>query len=407
MSAPGRQLLVIAVVSVIVTSAVATSTVSLSLGRTPTSPSRSAADRDCAEHDTDRPRRVRGVRLTARTIATLDAPVAAAFHPNGSGHGVVGERGGRVRRVVAGTVTEELVIDLSDDTLPRGDAGLVALAYDPAAPWLYAYRTDKGGDDQITAHRLDDRGVPVEAKPVVIMHVERPRNLQHHGGGMVFGADGALYLGIGDGGGIGDPREQAQDPRSLLGKILRIDPTPWGDEPYAVRSDNPFVARPGWSPEIWALGVRNPFRMVVDPATDALWVGDVGQSCWEELTRLSSDDAGANLGWDRFEGLVPYEGGELPSGHHAPVHSYSHVGGRCAVVAGPVLRGAALRGLDGWMLFTDFCEGRVLALDTASSAATVIDVGLRLEAPAMLLDGPAGLPWALSLQGDIYQLDLP
>lgn len=406
MSASGRQLLAIAVTSVVVAGAVVTSTLALTVGPTPTSASRRAADRDCAPREADRPRRVPGTRLTSRTIATLDAPVAAAFHPSRRGEGVIGEREGRVRRVAGGAVTEELVIDLSDDTLPRGDAGLVALAYDPAAPWLYVYRTDRDWDDEITAHRLDDRGVPVDAEPVVILRVRRPRNLQHHGGGMAFGVDGSLYLGIGDGGGIGDPREQAQDPRTRLGKILRIDPTPWADEPYTVRADNPFVGRPGWSPEIWALGVRNPFRMIVDRATGDLWVGDVGQSCWEELTRLTSADAGANLGWDRFEGHEPYEPGEVPGGHHGPEHVYPHVGGRCAVVAGPVLRGPALPELDGWLLFADFCDGRVLALHTASAgdAATVIDVGLHLEAPAMLVDGPNGVPWALSLEGAIYEI---
>lgn len=225
----------------------------------------------------------------------------------------------------------------------------------------------------------------------------------------MFGRDHMLYVAFGDGGGLGDPRENAQDPTSLLGKVLRIEPTPDERQPYRVPADNPFVGRPSWAPEIWVLGVRNPFRITLDELNGDLWLGDVGQSCWEEIDRLPTGPrgaGGANLGWDRFEGHEPFEGGRLVGRPLTPVHTYSHRGGRCAVVAGPVVRGAALPALDGLMLFADYCAGRILGLraGTTDDDATVIDLGLPVEQPVAIATGPSGRPWVLSLDGAVYEV---
>ena len=183
------------------------------------------------------------------------------------------------------------------------------------------------GDDVLTAYPLDDAGAPDGERGRVILAVDHPDSVQHHGGALVVGPDELLYLGLGDGGGLGDPHGNAQDETTLLGKVIRIVPTPGGAEPYRIPPDNPFVDEPGVAPEIWVMGVRNPFRMSTDPDTGDLWLGDVGQSCWEELDRLptGADDAGgANLGWDHVEGSHPFEGGTVPGRELGPVQEHPH-----------------------------------------------------------------------------------
>src|SRR5918995_2317271 len=264
------------------------------------SPSRAAADRACGRPYVEllaASPPAKG-RRTLEKVGHVEEPTALVLRPGRGDDGLLASRTGEVRRVAAGEITDDVVLDLRDDTVDEGDGGLLALAYDPGAAWLYAYRTTAAQDEEITAYPIDAEGVPDPEAGRVILSVDHPASQQHHGGGFGFGPDGFLYIGLGDGGGLGDPRENAQDPGSLLGKVVRIDPTPTAAEPYAVPLDNPFVGRAGWRPEIWALGVRNPFRLTFDAATGDLWLGDVGQSCWEELDRLAAGTGGANLGWD-------------------------------------------------------------------------------------------------------------
>jgi hypothetical protein len=218
---------------------------------------------------------------------------------------------------------------------------------------------------------------------------------------MGFGPDGRLYLGLGDGGGLGDPGEHGQDPGTVLGKILRITPTPWDEAtPYAVPADNPFAGREGWRPEIWALGVRNPFRLTFDPATGDLWVADVGQSCWEELNRLPAGVGGLNLGWDVREGNQEFEGGALTGGESLePEHQYPHRAGWCAIVLGFVRP-------DGGVLHTDYCRGRLMVLEPAAAgrAPRLTDTGIRVERSVSVVPGPDGAAWILSLDGGVYRV---
>lgn len=375
------------------------------LGPAPVTRSRAAAERRCTPATPVTTPTV-GRRLLAVSVGLADQPTSVALYPDRPGDGVLSELPGRLRRIEAGRLTNDVVLDLTDDTTERGDAGLLATAYDPDGRWLYVYRVTKTLDDVITAHRVDEDGRPLPGDAVEVLHVDHPASGQHHGGSMAFRADGLLYLGLGDGGGLGDPRENAQNRASLLGKVLRIDPTPDAARPYAVPADNPFVDIHGWRPEIWALGVRNPFRMSIDEETGDIWLGDVGQTCSEELDRLPASAAGANLGWDRLEGHEQFEGGEVRGGHHAPVATYPHSAGFCAIVAGYVVRGDTIGDLDGWVLHTDYCRGRVLALDTRSTASTppVRDLGVSVDSPIALLPGPAGLPWVLSRTGSVLEL---
>jgi len=346
----------------------------------------------------------RDLRLVA--VDAADQPAALAVDPRGLGPTLLGEREGRVRVVDdAGRVTARIALDLTD-TSDHGDGGLLGLAYDPDGGWLYAYRSTAEQDDVVTAYPLDDDGLPDQGGEILLLASGHPSSEQHHGGAFAFGPDGYLYIGFGDGGGLGDPRGNAQDGGTLLGKLLRIDPTPGGSEPYAVPADNPFVGRDGWRPEIWAYGVRNPYRIAFDAASGDLWLGDVGQSCWEEIDRLRAADAGANLGWDRREGNEEFEGGDV--GGHAvwPVHTYSHRRGWCALVIGYVVRSPQLTDLDGWLLHADYCRGRIMAFRPVDGdVPQLVDTGLRVERPVAIVEGPDGLPWVLSLDGLVQRIE--
>jgi glucose/arabinose dehydrogenase len=371
--------------------------------------SRQATERECPTEPAVATARLTGTALRLREVGQAEAPTAAAFLPD-RGHGVLGEREGRVLRVADGELTREVVLDLTDDTMQEGDGGLLALAYDAGGEWLYVYRADGAQDDVLTAYPVDEVGRPDAERGRVLLAVDHPESVQHHGGAMAIGADGLLYLGLGDGGGLGDPEENAQDPETLLGKVLRIAPTPGDDDPYRIPPDNPFVGQADAAPEIWLVGVRNPFRFGTDPQGGDLWLGDVGQSCWEELDRLTTgvDGAGgSNLGWDLLEGTHPFEGGEVPGRRLDPVVEHPHRDGWCGIVAGHVPRASAVPALDGHLLYSDYCSGDLMALpvDARDPSGGLIDTGLELDRPTAIVAGPDGHPWVLTLGGAVLAVE--
>jgi glucose/arabinose dehydrogenase len=200
-----------------------------------------------------------------------------------------------------------------------------------------------------------------EASEVVVLEVNQflqnaPTATNHNGGRVLFGPDGNLYVSIGDGGGGGDPDENGQNTKTLLGKILRLNPN------GGAASGNPFVNVDG-ADEIWAYGLRNPWRFSFDRATGLLWLGDVGQNAWEEVDVIVS---GGNYGWDCFEGTTPFEAGCLGNCCHVPRAVYDHSGGSCSVTGGYVYRGAAMPELTGRYIYGDFCSGKIWALDSGN-----------------------------------------
>ena len=303
------------------------------------------------------------------------APLFVTGDGTGSGRLYVVEQGGRIRVVDrAGSVLPQPFLDISGRIAAGGDRGLLGLAFHPSYASngrFYVDYTDADGNTVIAEMRrsADSPDRADAASERVLLHIGQPYP-NHNGGMLAFGTDGYLYVGMGDGGSGGDPRNRAQDLGTLLGKILRIDVDGQAAGlAYAIPPTNPFSGRARARPEIWAYGVRNPWRFSFDAANGDLWVGDVGQDRWEEVDRLvaaAGRGRGANLGWRLMEGRACYDPSTdcTTAGLTMPVAVYGHDAG-CAVTGGYVYRGTRSPALDGTYLFSDSCSGRIWGLDAA------------------------------------------
>jgi len=228
-----------------------------------------------------------------------------------------------------------------------------------------------------------------------VMTVGQPR-ANHNGGDVRVGPDGMVFWALGDGGGGGDPEEAGQDLTTRLGALLRIDPQ--ASEPYGVPSDNPFIDRDDARPEIWAYGLRNPWRFAFDHDAEDLWIADVGQNTREEINRVPADLAGANYGWNLMEGTLSFAGDE-PDDHVPPVHEYDTTRSRCAITGGVVYRGARIPELAGAYLFSDYCEGDIRAIVVDDDGQVVDEVNL------VASDGSI-VAFVEAADGEVYALDL-
>ena len=310
------------------------------------------------------------VRLELEPIVGgLEAPLFVTGAGDGSGRLFVVEQPGRIRIVRDGQLVERPFLDITDRVSCCGERGLLGLAFPPGvATRFFVDYTDRDGNTVISGFQIsDDPDIAAPATERVVLKILQPY-ANHNGGMIAFGPDGDLYIGMGDGGSGGDPKGNGQDLAVRLGKLLRIDVT--GSEtlgdPYAVPPDNPYVEVADAADEIWASGLRNPWRFSFDRATGDLWIGDVGQNAWEEIDRAGAVDGrgrGANYGWNPMEGRHCYPSGqpcELP-GLTLPIAEYGHDQG-CAVTGGYVYRGSAQPGLAGIYVFGDYCSGRVWGL---------------------------------------------
>jgi len=342
------------------------------------------------------------VRVALTRVATVEQPLAIAIR-RGDPSLYIAEKTGRVVAIRGGRVTGRPVLDLSDDVSLGGEQGLLGLAFSADGQSLYVNYTDVDGDTRIVGYAMQGDHVSRASRRQVLF-VRQPYD-NHNGGDLVFGPDGDLYVGLGDGGSGGDPHGNGQSLGTFLGKMLRIRPTPTGPEPYRVPPDNPFVGDPGARPEIWAYGLRNPWRYSFDPATGDLWIADVGQSAWEEIDRLpAGSPGGANFGWNLLEGTHRYAG-SAPPGAVPPVYEYSHATGGCVVIGGDVYRGSAIPALVGDYVFADFCEGTLQALRVQpDGSVTHQPLGVSLPNVSSFGTGPDGELYVTSLDGGVYRL---
>ncbi len=343
------------------------------------------------------------VRIRLVQVATLEQPLAMAVR-RGDPALYVAEKTGKVVAIRDGTVDPAPVLDLAGQVSLGGEQGLLGLAFPPGGRFLYVNYTDTNGDTHVTEYAMvDERADPATRRDVLF--VDQPYE-NHNGGNLMFGPDGYLYIGLGDGGSGGDPHGNGQSLSTLLGKMLRIDPRPSGERPYGIPPDNPFVDRFGASPEIWAYGLRNPWRYSFDRQTGDLWIGDVGQGEWEEVDlQLSGSSGGENYGWNRMEGSRPYEGGDPPAVAVPPVFEYSHDDGGCTVAGGYVYRGESIPGLNGAYVFADYCLGRIEALRLRNGRV----IGHRALGPVVpglssFGEDARGELYAMSLGGGVYRL---
>lgn len=297
------------------------------------------------------------------------SPLNTAFKPGENDKVYVVEQGGHVRVVVGGVTQAAPFLDLTGLTDGQGEQGLLGIAFHPSLDLVYAYYADQqNGDIVVSEFDASDPLDADESSRRQVIRIRHRRASNHYGGQLRFGPDGYLYFATGDGGGGGDPRENAQDVRSLLGKLVRIDPVASGGKPYTVPKGNPLVGRRGRN-EIFALGLRNPFRFNFDFDTRRIMIGDVGQDRFEEIdieTRRSVRKA--NFGWDRWEGFRRYKSpfdnsARKPSRrrHAKPSYAYGQGRGR-SVVGGLVVRDQSLSNLYGRYLFADFFANRLRSL---------------------------------------------
>ena len=338
----------------------------------------------------------------------FDSPVFVTGAGTGDGRLYVVEQGGRIRVVGPdGSIAPDPFLDISGRLSAGGERGLLGLAFHPSYASdgrFYVDYTDTDGNTVISEMRRSAAS-PLVADPAserVLLRIDQPYP-NHNGGMLAFGPDGDLYVGMGDGGSGGDPEDRARDTGSLLGKILRIDVDhPSTGAAYGIPATNPYASGAGGRPEIWARGVRNPWRFSFDRTTGDLWIGDVGQSSWEEVDRLTAaagSGRGAHLGWRLVEGRACYDppaGCEI-AGLTAPIAVYGHDAG-CAVTGGYVYRGATSPALAGAYLFGDYCSGRIWALDAA---------GPDVQEPALLLEsGHAIATFGQGDDGELYVADV-
>jgi glucose/arabinose dehydrogenase len=335
-------------------------------------------------------------------VARLREPVALAV-ANDNTTWYVGERAGRVRVVRDGRPQQRPVLELTDQVVVEGEGGLLGVALAPDGRHLYVSFTDAEHAVRLVEVAVEgDQVDPASRREVLTI---RQPSTRHHGGHLAFGPDGLLWMGVGDGSAGGDPADAAQSLGELSGKLLRLDPRPSGGTGYTVPAANPFVNRTGARPEIWAFGLRNPWRFSFDRATRELWIGDVGQYVVEEIDVIGlRRSKGANFGWRRLEGSRRFSGRPPPRAV-PPVHEYTHDNGRCAVVGGHVYRGSRVRGLQGAYVYGDVCDGRIRALARARGRPVRHrDLGLRLPGLVSFAESRDGELYALSLAGGIYRL---
>jgi glucose/arabinose dehydrogenase len=300
-----------------------------------------------------------GVEEVARG---LDAPVYLTS-PAGDARSFVVEQPGRIRIIENGALLAKPFLDITSKVGYGGERGLLSVAFSPqyrSNGFLFVNYTDKNGDTKIERYKASaDRNVADPASAKLILAIDQPY-ANHNGGLNLFGPDGMLYIGMGDGGSQGDPHGNGQNPNALLGKLLRINVD--RAEPYVVPDGNPY-AKGGGRGEVWALGLRNPWRFSFDRVSGRLYIADVGQDKYEEINIVPETSGGVNYGWNVMEGpscnrrpLCSKTGLQLPA------FSYTHDGGTCSIIGGYVYRGRKIPEIVGQYFYSDYCTSWVRSL---------------------------------------------
>jgi glucose/arabinose dehydrogenase len=334
----------------------------------------------------------------------LAAPTDIRNAGDGSGRLFIVEQPGRIRVLKNGQFNPAPFLDITARVGSRGsEQGLLGLAFHPKFAqngYFYVNYTDLDGNTHLSRFTASgDSADP--ASEMELLGVKQPF-ANHNGGALAFGPDGYLYIGLGDGGSSGDPYDNAQSFGTWLGKILRLDVnTP--ETPYGVPMTNPFNDQR--LSEIWALGLRNPWRFSFDAATGDLWIGDVGQNLWEEIDFVpAGSHGGLNFGWNRMEATHPFKGSPQPE-FTAPVTEYPH-GAECSVTGGYVYRGAALPAWQGVYFYGDYCSGKIWGLPSPPGPGVqprlLFETGFKISTFGV---DEAGELYVADYSGALYRLE--
>jgi len=316
------------------------------------------------------------VMYSTTVIGDIKSPVDLVERMPSDAWFYVVSQAGTIQRWSRDGRTKETVLDVSSSISFGGERGLLGLAFRNVDNEWQAIlnRTNRDGHTEITITTVNDDGsfASLTSPGKLVMRIEQPYQ-NHNGGAVLVGPDNMVYIGMGDGGSANDPERLAQDMSSLLGKILRINPSVAGG--YNIPNGNPFTSSP--HPEIWSLGVRNPWRMTFDSHA-TLWVADVGQKEWEEVTALPGDNKypggrGANLGWSAFEGTHAFNSDVTTANPVVPVYEYNHSKGRCSISGAAVGNNTTTPGRAGWFFFGDYCAGTVSAILTDGSTTIGVE----------------------------------
>jgi glucose/arabinose dehydrogenase len=351
--------------------------------------------------------------VALKKVGSFDSPVYVTGAPGFPKLLFVVEQPGRIE-VIEGDRRAGTFLDLRDRVNYGGERGLLSVAFPPdyaRSKRFYVYYTDAAGSIQIDEFRRRGatRAAAGSRRPVIT--IPHPVNSNHNGGQLQF-LGNLLYFGTGDGGSAGDPPNNAQNKDVLLGKLLRIDPRSSGGKPYSVPASNPFVGKPGRD-EIYSYGLRNPFRFSFDTThrRPRIAIGDVGQNQFEELDYTTvGRAAGANFGWDAFEGFHRYtdenSGTPDPGGTVKPIFAYPHSrDGSCSIIGGYVVRDPRLHGLRGRYVYADLCEGQLRSLvPHLKRAGEDRKLGLHVDSPSSFGEDQRHRLYVASLEGPVYRL---
>ncbi|HWQ37776.1 MAG TPA: PQQ-dependent sugar dehydrogenase [Burkholderiales bacterium] len=355
--------------------------------------------------------------LALQPVASgLGSPVFMTSPPGDRKRLFIVEQAGQIRifDVTTGTLRATPFLDVAGRIVSGGEQGLLGMAFDPDYAnnrRFYVFYTDRSGDLVIARYlrHATDANLADPTSAMVLQTVQHPVHANHNGGMLAFGADGCLYAGIGDGGSGGDPNDNAQNPDSKLGKLLRIDPDTGAACANGIA--NPFAGG-GGAPEVWSLGLRNPWRFSFDRQTGDLYIGDVGQGAREEVDVAtgSNPGRGVNYGWRLMEGFLCFNPSTdcNPGTLTLPVLDYPHIEGACSITGGYVYRGTAIAGLQGTYFYADFCAGFVRSFRLGNGQAMDQREWPQLSPPGGLIssfgEDSAGELYLMSLSGGLWKI---
>jgi glucose/arabinose dehydrogenase len=333
---------------------------------------------------------------------------------DGSGRLFLVERRGVIRVFENGSLQPGIFMDIQSRVEDGGERGLLGLAFHPEFETnrrLFVFYTRNGGDVVVSRFTTNAAGTNVDEsthRPLLL--VEHSAHSNHNGGSIAFGPDGYLYIGIGDGGGSGDPGNDAQQPsKNFLGKILRVDPDGSGRgrfDNYSIPTSNPLYGGRTANDEVWAWGLRNPWRFSHDRKTGKFYISDVGQSRYEEINREAAGfGGGRNYGWRVYEGRHCYNASSCSlAGDTFPVAEYRHTGGNCSITGGYVYRGTEYPVMAGHYVFADFCSGKIY---TMIQYGTTRDIVLRRDSTQNITsfgESESGELYAVTINGRLYKI---